>query len=219
MSSMKQVMVLAGLWGGVIAPAARADGVLYGLEKDSHYRRDHCVGPCNCMPWFEEGPLTGTFMLTFDHDDPLYSYYKVSEIGWHVDGDHGAIDLGGDGAYQFGGEVAVTQRMALTLNDWVLEPDAVDSGSVPVEVSFPEIRITVRSSDMVCTQATIDIHAAPVGDACYADCDGNGALDLFDFLCFVNAFNAGEGYADCDGSGGLDLFDFLCFQNEFIDGC
>jgi hypothetical protein len=27
------------------------------------------------------------------------------------------------------------------------------------------------------------------GGACYADCTGEGVLDLFDFLCFVNAFN------------------------------
>jgi hypothetical protein len=57
------------------------------------------------------------------------------------------------------------------------------------------------------------------GGACYPDCDGSGTLDLFDFLCFVNAFNAGDPYADCDGSGTLDLFDFLCFVNEFNAGC
>ena len=54
---------------------------------------------------------------------------------------------------------------------------------------------------------------------CYADCDESGALDFFDFLCFQNAFAAGEAYADCDGSGGLDFFDFLCFQDEFAAGC
>jgi trimeric autotransporter adhesin len=54
---------------------------------------------------------------------------------------------------------------------------------------------------------------------CYADCDGDGALDFFDFLCFQNAFLAGEPYADCDGNGVLDFFDFLCFQNEFLAGC
>ncbi|MFG0284974.1 MAG: GC-type dockerin domain-anchored protein [Phycisphaerales bacterium JB039] len=55
--------------------------------------------------------------------------------------------------------------------------------------------------------------------ACYPDCDGSGSLDFFDFLCFQNAFAAGEPYADCDGSGSLDFFDFLCFQNEFAAGC
>lgn len=56
-------------------------------------------------------------------------------------------------------------------------------------------------------------------EGCYADCDESGALDFFDFLCFQNAFAAGETYADCDGSGSLDFFDFLCFQNEFAAGC
>ncbi|MFG0284013.1 MAG: hypothetical protein ACF8R7_06280 [Phycisphaerales bacterium JB039] len=61
---------------------------------------------------------------------------------------------------------------------------------------------------------------------CYADCDtssGVGVLDFFDFLCFQNAFAAGDPYAvDCDTSGGLgvgDFFDFLCFQNAFAAGC
>ncbi|MFG0285728.1 MAG: GC-type dockerin domain-anchored protein [Phycisphaerales bacterium JB039] len=56
-------------------------------------------------------------------------------------------------------------------------------------------------------------------DDCYADCDGSGELDLFDFLCFQNAFGAGDPYADCDGSGVLDLFDFLCYQNAYAAGC
>jgi hypothetical protein len=63
------------------------------------------------------------------------------------------------------------------------------------------------------------INGGSVTGDCYADCDGSGALDFFDFLCFQNAFAAGEPYADCDGSGALDFFDFLCFQNEFDAGC
>jgi hypothetical protein len=51
------------------------------------------------------------------------------------------------------------------------------------------------------------------------DCDGSGALDLFDFLCFTNAFNGGQPYADCTGDGVMDLFDFLCFVNTFNAGC
>jgi hypothetical protein len=54
---------------------------------------------------------------------------------------------------------------------------------------------------------------------CYPDCDSSGSLDFFDFLCFQNAFAAGDPYADCDGSGTLDFFDFLCFQDEFAKGC
>ena len=58
--------------------------------------------------------------------------------------------------------------------------------------------------------------------SCYADCDPSGcpgSLDLFDFLCFQNAFGVGDDYADCDGTGMLDFFDFLCYQNLFSAGC
>lgn len=61
---------------------------------------------------------------------------------------------------------------------------------------------------------------------CYADCDistGPGVLDIFDWLCFVDRFNAGLPYAcDCDestGPGACDIFDFLCFGNAFAAGC
>lgn len=55
--------------------------------------------------------------------------------------------------------------------------------------------------------------------ACVADCDEDGSLSLFDFLCFQNLFSAGDLRADCDGDGSLSLFDFLCFQNAFAAGC
>jgi polyhydroxybutyrate depolymerase len=54
---------------------------------------------------------------------------------------------------------------------------------------------------------------------CYADCDGNGSLDVFDFLCFQDAFVNADPYADCDGNGVLDVFDFLCYQDAFVVGC
>ena len=60
----------------------------------------------------------------------------------------------------------------------------------------------------------------------YADCDsstGPGVLDIFDFLCFIDAFVRGLSYAcDCDtstGPEGCDIFDFLCFQQAFTTGC
>lgn len=61
--------------------------------------------------------------------------------------------------------------------------------------------------------------AVDLGEPCYADCDGNRELDLFDFLCFQNAFATGDQYADCDHCGSLDFFDFLCYIHEFETGC
>ena len=54
---------------------------------------------------------------------------------------------------------------------------------------------------------------------CYADFDGDGSLNIFDFLAFQNAFDSGDAAADCDEDGSLTLFDFLCFQNAFDAGC
>jgi len=67
--------------------------------------------------------------------------------------------------------------------------------------------------------AVVDMGAHEFQVGCYADCDGSGALDVFDFLCFQDAFVLGDPYADCDGSTVLDVFDFLCFQDLFVAGC
>lgn len=72
-----------------------------------------------------------------------------------------------------------------------------------------------HNSDPTGDWANISIESA----ACYPDCTGDGSLDLFDFLCFVNEFNSGDKTADCDGNAALDLFDFLCFVNAFNTGC
>ena len=54
---------------------------------------------------------------------------------------------------------------------------------------------------------------------CYADCEGDGDLDVFDFLCFQGAFANQDPYADCEQDGDWDVFDFLCFQGLFANGC
>lgn len=35
------------------------------------------------------------------------------------------------------------------------------------------------------------IEVVPTAPGCYPDCNADGELDLFDFLCFANNFNAG----------------------------
>ncbi len=59
----------------------------------------------------------------------------------------------------------------------------------------------------------------PEPAACYPDCDGNGRLDIFDMLCFLNLHAAKDPYADCDTDLDWTIFDFLCFVNEYNAGC
>jgi len=54
---------------------------------------------------------------------------------------------------------------------------------------------------------------------CYADCTGEGTLDIFDFICFQDAFVQSLPYGDCTGNGVYDIFDFICFQDAFVVGC
>ena len=55
--------------------------------------------------------------------------------------------------------------------------------------------------------------------ACLADCDGDGQLNILDFVCFQNLFQSGSLEADCNGDGQLNILDFVCFQNLFQSGC
>jgi hypothetical protein len=57
------------------------------------------------------------------------------------------------------------------------------------------------------------------GNACHADCDGSGALNIDDFICFQTEFALGETHADCDENGMLNIDDFICFQTLFALGC
>jgi len=69
---------------------------------------------------------------------------------------------------------------------------------------------------------SFDVFLARYSGVCYVDCDtstGSGVLDIFDFLCFQDAFVTMGPYADCDGNTVFDVFDFLCFQDAFVTGC
>lgn len=60
---------------------------------------------------------------------------------------------------------------------------------------------------------------------CYPNCDGSTAhpaVNVNDFLCFVNRFAAADSYANCDGSTALPVLnvaDFICFQQKYAAGC
>jgi len=93
---------------------------------------------------------------------------------------------------------APTAKMKLRF----IAEDAGD-GSV-VEAAVDDFEIIVVNCDRV---------------TCSADLDGNGTLDLFDFLAFTNLFNAEDPGADWDTNGVFDLFDFLGYVNAFNEGC
>jgi hypothetical protein len=54
---------------------------------------------------------------------------------------------------------------------------------------------------------------------CAADFDGNGTLDFFDYLDFVDAFSTQAANADFNRDGSIDFFDYLDFVDLFSAGC
>jgi hypothetical protein len=54
---------------------------------------------------------------------------------------------------------------------------------------------------------------------CPADFDGNGALEIDDFVSFQTAFAVGLERADFDLDGSLTIDDFIAFQTAFAVGC
>jgi len=67
-----------------------------------------------------------------------------------------------------------------------------------------------------------DVHLVAYDDpalACGADLNGDGALDILDFIAFQSAFQAADAGADCDANGELNVLDFVCFQALFQAGC
>ncbi len=54
---------------------------------------------------------------------------------------------------------------------------------------------------------------------CYPDCDGNGTLNVQDYVCFQTRFATSAPYADCDGNGQFNVQDYVCFQTKFALGC
>jgi len=61
--------------------------------------------------------------------------------------------------------------------------------------------------------------------SCPGDFDGNGRVNIADFLAFASAFGTRSGDAkynavmDMDGSGAIDISDFLAFATEFGTTC
>ncbi|MFG0282832.1 MAG: hypothetical protein ACF8R7_00280 [Phycisphaerales bacterium JB039] len=142
--------------------------------------------------------------------DPFLSYFFTETASGDVDAFDQTGGPGGAGealnlVADLKADIENEDLLTLVFHDVDPNVAATYAGQAPRDPAF--------------SAPTLVVTANAIGGGCYPDCDESGALDFFDFLCFQNAFAAGDLYADCDGTGALDFFDFLCFQNEFAAGC
>jgi hypothetical protein len=51
------------------------------------------------------------------------------------------------------------------------------------------------------------------------DVNGDGDVNILDFVAFQVAWQAKDQSADCDENGEFNVLDFVCFQQVFVGGC
>jgi probable HAF family extracellular repeat protein len=56
-------------------------------------------------------------------------------------------------------------------------------------------------------------------NGCAADVNGDGALNILDFVAFQVLFVDGDPVADCNGDNVFNILDFVCYQGVFLKGC
>ncbi len=98
----------------------------------------------------------------------------------------------------------------------MLAAAAVDSEvTFTVVVKGTEFRIGIDHDSDGCLDR--DFKDGTCG--CYADINGDGVLDFFDYLDFVDRFSIGSLAADFNEDGIVDFFDYLDFVDRFSQGC
>ncbi|MFG0285154.1 MAG: GC-type dockerin domain-anchored protein [Phycisphaerales bacterium JB039] len=144
--------------------------------------------------------------------------YIITTYGGHGYGFDLLLEITVDGA----AEPAVYLGWGERSGEFTLETELSAAGN------YCQHTVDVEAGEDVVVRARLEagliagvagFQVTPVDSACSADCDGDGELTFFDFLCFQNLFAASDPGADCDEDGSLTFFDFLCFQNEFAAGC
>ncbi|HZJ14092.1 MAG TPA: hypothetical protein VFD27_03535 [Chthoniobacteraceae bacterium] len=122
-------------------------------------------------------PMRGSFRLRLLEVNPLFARYAVEDLKFFA-GSAGGLQyrVTGSGTYQFGGEVALQQEMALQVvidDGYTARPASFDSGLVFVSRPWPMIAITLPQTDGTPTRTyTLQVNAAPLREIWFSTLTG-----------------------------------------------
>jgi hypothetical protein len=104
---------------------------------------------------------------------------------------------------------------SVTLEDGAMSFDRVEIGHAPM------LWRSIEGVDAALGTGQILDKLESLGpfDICPADVNGDGLLNILDFIYFQNAFVAQDPVADCTADARFNILDFVCFQNLFANGC
>jgi len=177
------------------------------------------------VEWFEQG-LEDKMDLRFQiygESGPLLLDAGVVDL-WD-DAPPRAGSLVVDEGVEFGEELSEIGETVLRVESDGEFIRSFVNGQQIVELPLVEpagnVRLLVRRSP---DEAPLGIvsweHASfQPGFGCLADCNGDGLLNILDFICFQELFEAQDPAADCNGDGLWNILDFVCFQEAFQEGC
>ncbi|RMH14152.1 MAG: hypothetical protein D6695_02060 [Planctomycetota bacterium] len=98
--------------------------------------------------------------------------------------------------------------------------DLAGGRSEPVYLANLYLVDTVLSGDEIASLGGPAADGIVLTDpGCPPDMNGDGMLDFFDVLTFLNAFSAQEAAADFNNDGLIDFFDVLAYLGAFSAGC
>ena len=134
-----------------------------------------------------------------------------------VANDGTAITFGGVG---LNGTVWTPDGQAHDIGAWLMSEFGLDVGrweSIGVSSISADSRTFVGEGSLgVPAEAP---WVAFLGAGCPADVNGDGNLNVLDFVAFQLLWQAQDPGADCDANAEFNVLDFVCFQQLFVEGC
>ncbi len=94
--------------------------------------------------------------------------------------------------------------------------------TVTMDTSTPGLKsatLTINSDDPDQLTRVVTLIGEVLDATCAADFNGDGEVNFFDYLDFVDAYSAGDSGADFNGDTEIDFFDYLDFVDAFSAGC
>src|ERR1043166_537806 len=184
---MKTLLLVIAVFSLVIPALAQLQStngpVRYRLVMDSTITED-C--PACGRPTIVH-PLRGTFDLQFDHYDPQFAHYRVTDLNFFADSKTSpSYMVTGAGTYRVGGPVALQQFITLTTEVCNSVPSCRDvtfTNTDSVRLAFPLIEISITQTQFsLFSVYTMHLVAAPVREIWFVITNGftptNGSLPV-----------------------------------------
>ena len=103
--------------------------------------------------------------------------------------------------------------------------DVSESGSLELLGTTPTADVPIDTVDLGDNEAYLgSIFGLQIIDfsscvGCPADINGDGVLNVLDFVAFQVLWVDQDPAADCDDNGLFNVLDFVCYQELFVAGC